>query len=285
VNSFSFKLHRVITYQYHHFRAAFEDKPLIFASFSKDAKKTWIKKSHAIWTGYPSIKSKAALADSYSSLQKLFQDRIGITAAGPEVLVDELIALENRWRWEAITPTVNEHVSALLVDIAKVMSKTEPYESSPKWLRKLTDAAIFPVKSPCLGLITCRSNEDFYIPDSSGRYQEVFCNDVPLLSLAAPPMIHYIKPVLNSPFFEPRLKYLTHAVTRVARPNGPRLRNDHIKDKYVSKLNFIKRCVTKIIRNITDIDSRSIGWLPVILVLHTKRWRSLTILNLSISSP
>jgi hypothetical protein len=116
-------------------------------------------------------------------------------------LVDELKSLAKQWRRKPITLTVNEHVSALLVDIAKIMSKTEPYEPSPKWLRKLANAAIFPVETPSRGLILCASDDHFYIPDSSGRYQEVFGKDVPLPSLAAAPMLHHIKSVFNSPFF------------------------------------------------------------------------------------
>jgi hypothetical protein len=182
--------------------------------------------------------------------------------------------LARHWRRRTITSTVHEHVSALLVDIAKVMSKTEPYDSSPKWLRKLSYEPIFPVEALPFGLILCASDGYFYIPDSNGRYQEVFGKDVPLLSLAAPPMLHHIRPILSSPCFESRLKYLERSVTRVPRPSGPRLRDTYLIDKYASRSNFVKRYATAITGNRTDIDARSVGWLRAILVLHAKPWRS-----------
>jgi hypothetical protein len=73
-------------------RDVFEREPLIFVSVDNKAPKKWITKSEAVWTGPPSMASKIRIERSYPTLQKLFQDLLGIPAAGPGVLVDELQA-------------------------------------------------------------------------------------------------------------------------------------------------------------------------------------------------
>jgi hypothetical protein len=229
-------------------RNAFETKPLIFASASKEEKKKWIAKSSTMWTGPPSVKSKTALQWLYGSFQTLFHDHIGIDVAGPGILVDELKALAEKWRGKTVPSVVGDQASALLDDISKLMSKTEPYDSSPTWLSKLAGNGIFPVDSPTQGLILCSADDHFYVPDSSGRYKAVFCQDVPILALTAPITLDHIKPLLTSPVFKPRLKHLGLTVKRVASPKGPRLRKADIRDKYSSKSKFIKRYVVAIMR-------------------------------------
>jgi hypothetical protein len=186
---------------------------------------------------------------SCSSFQKLFRDQLGIAAASPRTLVDELQALGKEWRGKNIPPTISDNVSALLADISKLMSETEPYDRSPSWLSNLTDEAIFPVATPSGELILCDCDDHFYVPDSNGRYASVFGCDIPLLSLAAPVVLHHIKPVLNSSFFESRLKHLGRAVNRIASPKGRRRRNAAVRDNIAGKFEFIQRYVTIIRRH------------------------------------
>jgi hypothetical protein len=177
---------------------------------------------------------------SCRSFQKLFRDQLGIAAAGPGTLVDELRALAEEWKGKSIPVTVSENVSALLFDVSKLISETEPYDPSPSWLSKLANEAIFPVATPSgeLTLCTC---EHFYVPDTNGRYASVFGCDIPLLSLTAPVVLHHIRPILNASFFEFRLNHLGRAVTRVPHPKGRRRLNASITDNIADKFLFVQR--------------------------------------------
>jgi hypothetical protein len=185
--------------------SAFDQQPLIFASAREDEKKKWIAKSDAIWTGPSSITSKIALKSSYPEFRKLFQDQLGIAAAGPLTLVAELKGLGTKWREQAIPLAINDHVSRLLCDISDLIEESKPHEPSPEWLSSLGKDAIFPVEFPSRTIMLRACEDRFYIPDGRGRCSSVVSHDIPLLSLAAPVEIHQIKPILDSGFFAPYL--------------------------------------------------------------------------------
>lgn len=183
--------------------------------------------------------SKVAISKSYPSLQSFFQGVLGIPAAGPEILVNELRAISKEWKGKTIPSTIKSSVWDILLDISDLVA--EQPVSSNQLLRNLAEDSIFPVESPSQGTILCARSDRFYVPDVSGRYKTVFCRDVPLLSLSDAITLYAIKPVLDNQCFMSHLKYLEREVKYVSHPQGPPLLDIDIRDRYTSKAEFVQR--------------------------------------------
>jgi hypothetical protein len=95
-------------------RGTFDTEPLIFVSMGDKEPKKWVRKSDIIWTGPSSITSKVAVKKSYPSFQKFFQVQLGVLNAGPEDLVDELLAFSKEWKGMVIPSTIE---SAILLQM------------------------------------------------------------------------------------------------------------------------------------------------------------------------
>lgn len=106
---------------------------MIFISGNGKAPDKWIPNSDALWTGPSSMKSKTAIHTCYPSLQKFFQTSLRIPNAGPEVLVDELQAISDKWAGKVIAPDVKSDVTGLLLDMSDLVETT----NSSEWIDKL----------------------------------------------------------------------------------------------------------------------------------------------------
>ncbi|KAH8077483.1 hypothetical protein BXZ70DRAFT_696693, partial [Cristinia sonorae] len=153
-------------------RDAFKYQKLIYATW--DAHQiwaNWLSLSDVVWMAPLSVQTKCRLYWQYPDLQSFFFS-IGVPSeCPPSVLLDEVKPISAEWRGKTIPEHVYKRVSSILIDINRVVSLASQQSSSVSmsWLRDLRDQAIFPVKSPSLGLTLLSARDTFYIPDQSGN--------------------------------------------------------------------------------------------------------------------
>jgi hypothetical protein len=161
--------------------------------------------------------TKIPIRASYPSLKTLFFSHLGISVAGPEVLVAEMRKIA---RSSSITADKKIKVENILGDIDnEIKLVAEEIPRSLGWLRELSLLKIFPVDHPSRGIILCRADDDFYIPDNSGKLQSLFKSLVPMLSV---PRRRDIEHIITCKLFKNKLKYLKDFVNEEPIPTGPK---------------------------------------------------------------
>lgn len=159
--------------------------------------------------------TKIPIKESYPSLEKLFFSSLGISVAGPDILVTEMKKIA---RLSSVTTDNKIRVENMLEDIdneIKLLAERTP--RIPEWLEELSRLKIFPVDHPSRGIILCSVDDDFYIPDDSKKLQSLFKSLVPMLSV---PRRRDIEHIITCELFN-KLKYLKDFVNEVPTPEGP----------------------------------------------------------------
>ena len=189
------------------------------------------------WHGPPSLTTKAIISRSYPELINFFFTKLNIPNASPFALVDELRAIERKHHGGPIPPGVQDHVADILADISKIV---ETMETVPTSFENLAHMAIFPASVPSEG-IGLRTADALYVPDKSGQYADVFRDRVALLALPESVNIARIRPLLQSPIFVDRMRYLEDYVTKRSTPQGRRVLDTNATELYSSRVEYIAR--------------------------------------------
>ncbi|KAF7971375.1 hypothetical protein HWV62_21338 [Athelia sp. TMB] len=219
-------------------RNAFRQDLLIFIP-ENDTAGRWVSTADVVWDGPISIKSKFVLKLAYPSLQKLFETRLAIPVAGPDMLVQELSTLANQYSGKNIALPVQNQIYEYLVDISDAIW-AHP-EKSSTWLAKLSKQAIFPVAKTEEETVLLSADDHFYIPDKTGRYQAIFANRVPLLRTNATCSIESIRPILECETFRTRLCNMDAFVSHVCVPEGSKEFESALSAKYIRVAHYIER--------------------------------------------
>ncbi|KAL5531018.1 hypothetical protein ACEPAG_3894 [Sanghuangporus baumii] len=159
--------------------AAFREHPLIYVPDAVKGK-IWRRLSDVYWNGHRTMTSKAALRHVYRELKEFFQEKLGLVDAPPTVLVDELKILAEERKDKCIAKDVHETISAMIIDISRLLKSGALNISLAKPLLQL---AIFPTHHSETG-IRLQKLRDIYIPDYTGYYARLFRDKVPLLELS-----------------------------------------------------------------------------------------------------
>ena len=163
--------------------------------------------------------------------------KLGIPNASSSELVDELRAIEGMHQGQSIPPGVQEHVADILTDISDIV---EGMETVPEAFEDLAHMAIFPASVPSEG-IGLRTVDTLYVPDKSGKYADVFRDRVALLALPETVTVNRIRPLLESPIFVDRMRYLKDCVTKASTPHGERIPDTNATGLFSSRADYIAR--------------------------------------------
>jgi hypothetical protein len=205
-----------------------------------DVKKTrrWIARGDAVWAGPPSITSKTVLQTLYPEFHEFFQDQLKIQNAGPEILHDEILEISACSRNKYCIPEPErDRIYGLLQDMSHAI---EQDMAASYWLKKLSRAAIFPVRSPSGKLTLQDADGDFYIPDKSERFTKVFAPYISILSIPSGFLLTDIQPILESTIFK-RLRWLESEVSVKSDPQGVCSLQGEISEKFASIASFVER--------------------------------------------
>lgn len=218
-------------------RDAFKKYPIILVFVNDEAERVWLRKSDVYWHGPPSMTSKAVISRSYPHLSDFFFNKLGIPHAPPFALVEELRMIAEKHQSGPISPGVREHVADILADISHVI---ESMPSVPSSFAALARIAAFPVQVPAEGS-ALRAVDEFYVPDKSGKYADVFRKHVALLDLPDSTPIARIRPLLESNVFRDRMRYLDEHVTKRFVPQGRRVLDSSATDLYSGRVEYFAR--------------------------------------------
>ncbi|KAF8267008.1 hypothetical protein EI94DRAFT_1731509 [Lactarius quietus] len=226
-----------------------EDEDLIKEAFTKDPiilvivngqsqEQVWLRKMDVYWDGPPSMTTRAVISHTYPTLSGFFFKKLGITSAPPYALVEELRAIATQHKYGPVPQEEQEHIAEILADITKIM---QSMPKIPPSFYGLADIAIFPASVPSEG-IALRTADEFYVPDKEGKYAKVFSDRVALFALPES-AIRQIRPLLESPIFKDRMRYLETHVTKQSRPQGKHVLEPKATDLYSSRVEYIARLV------------------------------------------
>lgn len=194
------------------------------------------------WDGPPSMTTRAVISHTYPNLSNFFFRKLKIVSAPPYALIEELRAIvKQHQRGGPVPPEVQEHIADILSDITRIM-QTMP--TIPMSFYDLAQIAIFPASVPGEG-IALRTADEFYVPDKSGKYANVFRERVALLALPEAAVVR-IRPLLESKIFKDKMRYLEAHVTKRSTPVGKRVLDSKATDLYSSRVEYIARCVALI---------------------------------------
>jgi hypothetical protein len=175
---------------------------------------------------------------TYPNLSDFFFKKLGIISAPPDALVEELRAIAKQHQRGPVPPKVQEHISNTLAHISKIL------QSTPETLvsfQDLAQIAIFPASVPSEGVILHTADE-FYVPDKSGKYADVFRERVALFALPESAFAP-IRLLLESSIFNDRMRYLEAHVTKRSTPLGERVLEPKATDLYSGRVEYIARYV------------------------------------------
>ncbi|KAH8981074.1 hypothetical protein EDB92DRAFT_1805391 [Lactarius akahatsu] len=218
-------------------RDAFTKDPIILA-VNGQSERVWLRKMDVYWDGPPSMTTRAVISHSYPNLSNFFFRKLGITSAPPYALVEELRAVARQHQHGLVPPGVREHITNILADISKIM-QTMP--KMPPSFADLAQIAVFPASVPSVGVALCTVDE-FYVPDKSGKYADVFRERVPLFALSESDITR-IRPLLESSILRDKMRYLEEHVTKRSTPLGKRVIDLKATDLYSSRVEYIARLV------------------------------------------
>src|SRR6266702_1042406 len=217
-------------------RDAFTKDPLILVIVNGKSERVWLRKMDVYWDGPPSMTTRAVISHSYTNLSNFFFKKLGITSAPPYVLVEELRAIARQHQHGPVPLGVQEHIADILADISMIV-QTMP--KMPPSFEDLAQIAIFPASVPSEGVALC-TVDDFYVPDKSGKYADVFRERIPLFALPES-AITRIRPLLESSILRDRMRYLEAYVTKRSTPLGKRVIDLKATDLYSSRVEYIAR--------------------------------------------
>jgi hypothetical protein len=187
------------------------------------------------------MRSRVSLRDAYPALEDLFRSKIRVhDPPTDELLVSELVMVVEEWAGRNISSMVKEHIFDMLFEASSLirLGTASPALSSG-WVSQLGKKAIFPVESPSLGLILCRSQDPFYVPETK-KYEELFRGQLPLLALDRT-LLSHLKPLLESDPFKHDIRYLDSEVICTSVASGTRTLDIAATKKYVNRLTYIQR--------------------------------------------
>jgi hypothetical protein len=187
------------------------------------------------WDGPPSMTTRTVINRTFPNLSDFFK-KLGIVSAPPDALVEELRAIAKQHQRGAVPPKVQEHIANTLAHISKIL------QSTPETLVSFQDLAqipMFPTSMPSEG-VTLRTADEFYIPDKSGKYADVFRERVALFALPESAFAP-IRPLLESSIFNDRMRYLEAHVTKRSTPLGERVPEPKATDLYSGRVEYIAR--------------------------------------------
>ena len=216
-------------------RDAFPKDPIILV-LNCQSERVWLRKMDVYWDGPPSMTSRAVISHTYPMLSTFFFKKLSITSAPPYVLVDELHAISKQHQRGPVPSEVQEQIADILADISTLV-KNMP--KIPPSFQGLPQIAIFPASVPSEG-VALRKADEFYIPDKSGKYADVFRERVALFVLQEPAMTR-IRPLLESSIFKDKMRYLEDHVTKRSTPLGKRVLEPKATDLYSSRVEYIAR--------------------------------------------
>ena len=217
-------------------RDAFTKDPIILL-VNDQPKPVWLCKMDVYWDGPPSLTIRAVISRTYQNLSNFFFLKLGITSAPPYALVEELRAIATQHQCGPVPPEVQEHIASILADITKIL------QTMPETLvsfQDLAQIAIFPASVPSEG-VTLRTADDFYVPDKSGKYADVFRERVALFALPES-AITPIRLLLESSIFKDKMRYLEAHVTTRSMPLGNWVPEPFATDLYSGRVDYIARC-------------------------------------------
>ncbi|KAH7102342.1 hypothetical protein BKA62DRAFT_769775 [Auriculariales sp. MPI-PUGE-AT-0066] len=179
---------------------AFDERNLIFV------KNDWHSKKDVLWSGPSIMTIIPALNDTYPTLKRLFQERLRIQSAGPEIVAKELQHFANTrstfWMYEAnsSTPRPTSDFSRLyrLLAYASGTLKTIQEGNLPDWTPEVRNSTIFPVVEPnAAGMCTLvTASDDFYVADVAEQLRDWFAPHVGFMALK-PEQVFFIAPLLR----------------------------------------------------------------------------------------
>ncbi|KAI9443898.1 hypothetical protein H4582DRAFT_2071449 [Lactarius indigo] len=249
-------------------RDAFTKDPIILA-VNGQSERVWLRKTDVYWDGPPSMTTRAVISHSYPNLSNFFFRKLGITSAPPYALIEELRAIARQHQRGPVPLGVKEHITDILADISKIL-QTMP--KIPPSFADLAQISVFPASVPSVGVALCAVDE-FYIPDKSGKYADVFRSRVPLFALSESDITR-IRPLLESSILKDKMRYLEEHVSKRSTPLGKRVIDLKATDLYSSRVEYIARYTLFVEpEDIADCNSMgySIRLVPVRLVYHANK--------------
>lgn len=187
------------------------------------------------WDGPPSMTTRTVINRTYPNLSNFFK-KLGIISAPPDALVEELRAIAKQHERGPVPPKVQEHIANILAHINKILQTTPETLVS---FQDLAQIAIFPASVPSEG-VALRTADEFYVPDKSGKYADVFRERVALFALPES-VITPIRLLLESSIFEDRIRYIEAHVTKRSTPLGKRVLEPKATDLYSGRVEYIAR--------------------------------------------
>jgi hypothetical protein len=175
---------------------------------------------------------------TYPNLLDFFCRKLGITSAPPDVLVEELRVFAERHQHGPVPQEVQGKIANLLADISKILKEKED-KPIPLCFQDLANIAIFPASVPSEG-VALRTADEFYVPDKSGKYANVFRERVALLAFTESAILP-IRPLLESSIFKDRIRDLDNHVTKRPMPTGERVPEPRATELFSSRVEYIAR--------------------------------------------
>lgn len=154
------------------------------------------------------------------------------------LLVEEIKKLAKEWKGKPISDKIQEHIVQLLCDVSDLLLQDNSVPAT--WLEQLRAEAIFPIHSSNpKGVWLRTADERFYVADKA-QYKDMCEGHLPLLSLGRA-LLGCVQSLLDSNVFKSRIKYLGAEISSVSICNGPRVSEDGFTEKYIGRLEYIKR--------------------------------------------
>lgn len=161
-------------------------------------------------------------------------------SAGTTEIVEELLGIAKQPTEEGLPEELHSQVTNLLDLLDRFLIQNP---SDKALLGPLSNASIFPVRLPLGRIALCSAKDRFYIADNHSRgrdkYTSFFKDCVPIFQLQGFKSI----PILleSSVFPAGSFNYLHSHVKEISAIVGDSDREDSIRQRYTSKLEFISR--------------------------------------------
>ncbi|KAI0316836.1 hypothetical protein OF83DRAFT_1172519 [Amylostereum chailletii] len=220
-------------------KTAFCNLPIILIPGEKERKDLWLRPFDVYWKGSRSIRTKPVLSRIYPSLRDFFSVKLGVVDAPPFAIVDEAVTLASSYGGKIISTVVQERAAGILVDLSEVLTLSK---EPPASFRMLSDHAIFPVRFPDSGLKLCTA-EEFYVPDTSGKYAEMFGSKVPMLAMPSSLSISLLQHLFDLDVFDRKMRHLQTLVLRRSITRGIRRPDTDTTRRYASRIGYIARMI------------------------------------------
>ncbi|KAJ7725654.1 hypothetical protein DFH07DRAFT_931477 [Mycena maculata] len=227
---------------------AFRGECLIFVPpQSPSGQGEWISRSNVVWSGGPpSMLSKVDLKRFYPELTTFFRHQLRIPPCPKDILFQELIALISSCdsTGYVISNEVHRRVSHILEDISMIISQNALAKIlNPPWISDLALHRIFPVRLAGTKQLKLRSlDEEFYLPDTSGKFFSMFGTRVDMVELEEKFSLRRIRSLLETDHFRRvQSHYLDEAVSCQSACLGDRVPDIEIQEDYLMRANLIQR--------------------------------------------